>query len=156
MHMKPFSLLRNQLSQNQRYTATCRSLRIIALLTLLTGALNLSGCSFFEPHKIPIQQGNAVTQEMVNKLKPDMTKRQVLYILGTPLIVDPFNPDQWHYNYKIQRGVKVITRYRFSVHFENDKLVSFTGDFKPTNTDTTDDDPTLSDNTQSEQQDATN
>lgn len=154
--MKLFSLLHNHLSRSQCHVAKHKALPIIALLVLFTGAFNLSGCSFFEPHKIPIQQGNAVTQEMVNKLKPDMTKRQVLYILGTPLIIDPFNPDQWHYNYKIQRGVKVITRYRFSVHFENDKLVSFTGDFKPTNTDTTDDDPTLSDNTQSEQQDATN
>lgn len=75
----------------------------ILLIGLITASI--SACTnFFKPHKIAIQQGNIVTKEMFNKLAIGMDKRQVKYILGTPLIVDTFVPDQWHYIYSLRLG----------------------------------------------------
>ena len=58
----------------------------------------LSAC-FLKPYKIDVQQGNFLDQEMVAKLKPGMTRSQVRFLLGTPLIADPFHPDRWDYVY---------------------------------------------------------
>jgi outer membrane protein assembly factor BamE len=62
----------------------------------------LSGCSWIKfpsIHKVSVQQGNIISQEMVDKLQVGMTKPQVQFILGTPLIVDTFNPARWDYYY---------------------------------------------------------
>ena len=63
--------------------------------------LLLSGCSYIPtlPYKIDIQQGNVVTEEMVEKLKPGMSRSQVRFVLGTPLITDVFHADRWDYFY---------------------------------------------------------
>lgn len=83
------------------------------------------------PHRIEVQQGNLVTQEMLAKLKPGMTPSQVRYLLGTPLIVDPFHKDRWDYAYSLRKGGKVIEQRRITVLFENDKLKSVEGDVTP-------------------------
>lgn len=69
--------------------------------TLLISFLLLSACSV---HKIDIQQGNVITQEMFEKLKLGMDKERVELILGTPLIVDPFHRDRWDYVYIFKAG----------------------------------------------------
>ena len=69
----------------------CLIVMTVMLLAATSGCLSRLG-----PHELTIQQGNVVTQKMVNKLKPGMTKRQVEYILGTPLIVDAINNNEWH------------------------------------------------------------
>ncbi|HEC19879.1 MAG TPA: outer membrane protein assembly factor BamE [Gammaproteobacteria bacterium] len=77
--------------------------RTFLLLTflLLPQVLLLSACSV---HKIDVQQGNVITQEMFEKLKVGMDKKRVLGILGTPLIVDPFHRDRWDYVYIYHAG----------------------------------------------------
>ncbi len=71
------------------------------LLFLLFTGLLLSACSV---HRIDIQQGNVITQEMLEKLTVGMEKKQVTRLLGTPLVEDPFHKDRWDYIYRYQAG----------------------------------------------------
>lgn len=113
-----------------------------ALKTLRTGlllgiALTLGACSmpslqFPGVYKIDIQQGNIITQEMIDQLRPGMTKRQVMFVMGSPLVRDPFDQDRWDYVYSYQPGGGVRGQERVTMFFENDLLTHFTGDFKPT------------------------
>ena len=76
-------------------------------------------------HRIDIQQGNVVTEEMLDKLKPGMEKRKVRFILGTPLIVSAFNKDRWDYVYSFQSGREEREereQRRISLFFEGDRL----------------------------------
>ncbi|WP_085578413.1 MULTISPECIES: outer membrane protein assembly factor BamE [unclassified Pseudomonas] len=104
------------------------------LLTSFTfvGLLALAGCSFPGVYKIDIQQGNVVTQDMIDQLRPGMTRRQVRFIMGNPLIADTFHPDRWDYLYSLQPGGGERQQERISVNFNaNDQLVSLSGDFMP-------------------------
>ncbi|MEQ1772869.1 MAG: outer membrane protein assembly factor BamE [Burkholderiales bacterium] len=83
------------------------------------------------PHKIDIQQGNAVTQEMVAKLQPGMTRNQVRFALGTPLLVDPFRTDRWDYFYSYMKRGEVTEQRRLVVYFKDDKLDRLEGDVIP-------------------------
>jgi outer membrane protein assembly factor BamE len=94
----------------------------------------LSACSFVGfpgVYKIDVEQGNIVTQEMTDQLKPGMTRRQVRFILGTPLVEDTFHPDRWDYLYVLRNGPDVLDEARISVVFEGDTLVTVSGDYLP-------------------------
>ncbi|MEE4690593.1 outer membrane protein assembly factor BamE [Pseudomonas alliivorans] len=104
------------------------------LLTSFTfvGLLALAGCSFPGVYKIDIQQGNVVTQDMINQLRPGMTRRQVRFIMGNPLLTDTFHADRWDYLYSLQPGGGERQQERVSLIFnESDQLVSLSGDFMP-------------------------
>lgn len=103
-----------------------------ALSVLLTACGNIGALEFPGVYKIGIPQGNIITQEMVDQLRPGMTKRQVIFVMGTPLVRDPFHQDRWDYIYSYQPGGGVRGQERVTVFFENDQLVRFTGDFVPT------------------------
>ena len=105
--------------------------RIIISVSILL-ALGLSGCTFFPGvHKIDIQQGNLVTQEMINKLKPGMSRSQVRYVLGTPLVADTFEQDRWDYFYSLKPGADEVITKRLTLYFEDEKLARFSGDYRP-------------------------
>ena len=87
----------------------------------------LAGCMLV-PHKIDIQQGNYVDQEMVAKLKPDMTRSQVRFILGTPLVADVFHPNRWDYVYLTGKAGEVRRQRRITAVFDGDKLKYIDGD----------------------------
>lgn len=98
-------------------------------------ALALGGCkqapelpSIISPYKIDIQQGNIITQEMLSKLKAGMTRSQVRFALGSPLVIDPFRGDRWDYVSLYQKQGKEAERRRITVIFEEDKLVRIEGD----------------------------
>lgn len=108
-------------------------------LSLLVLALPLAGCSSWKnpvdnvvekitPYQLEIPQGNVVTQDMLAKLKPGMTPSQVRYVLGAPLVVDPFRDNRWDYVTLTTRGGKVTERRRITVVFEQGKLKSVEGD----------------------------
>jgi len=80
------------------------------------------------PHKIDIQQGNYVDQAMVAKLKPEMTRSQVRFILGTALIADPFHTSRWDYVFLTGKANNVHAQHKISVLFEGDKLKRVEGD----------------------------
>ncbi|MEH6470985.1 MAG: outer membrane protein assembly factor BamE [Halopseudomonas sp.] len=99
------------------------------LFIMLTG---LNGCTFFPGvHKIDIQQGNLVTQEMVDKLKPGMNRNQVKFVLGTPMVADTFNQDRWDYLYSFRPGGEETVQKRLTLFFVDDKLSHFSGDYRP-------------------------
>lgn len=108
--------------------------RIKLLLSslLFVGLAALAGCSFPKVYKIDIQQGNVVTQDMIDQLKPGMTRRQVRFVMGNPLITDTFHANRWDYLYSLQPGKGKSRQERVSLIFdENDKLASLSGDFRP-------------------------
>lgn len=78
-----------------------------------------------------IQQGNIVTQEQVNELRPGMTKRQVRFLLGTPMLADVFHANRWDYAFTQGVGSIPTERRHVTVFFENDRLVRITGDLRP-------------------------
>ena len=76
-------------------------------------------------HKIDIQQGNIVDQKMIDQLKPGMTRAQVRFVLGTPLIADTFDQSRWDYFYSYRTGNGDEYTETFSVFFKDDTLDSF-------------------------------
>ncbi|MFJ3009013.1 outer membrane protein assembly factor BamE, partial [Pseudomonas fluorescens] len=96
------------------------------------GRLALAAWSCPGVYKIDIQQGNVVTQDMIDQLRPGMTRRQVRFIMGNPLLTDTFHADRWDYLYSLQPGGGERQQERMSVIFNsNDQLVSLSGDFMP-------------------------
>ena len=93
--------------------------------------LLITGCSSIPSvlYKIDVQQGNIITQEMVDKLKPGMGRSQVRFVLGTALIDDVFHKDRWDYVYRLLQHGNLVEEYKLTVFFEDDKLVRTAGDF---------------------------
>lgn len=80
---------------------------------------------------MPIQQGNLVTSKMMMQLKPGMTKTQVRFVMGTPLISDSFHKDQWDYFYQMEKDGAIIEKRRVTLIFEKDLLNKVKGDVIP-------------------------
>lgn len=101
----------------------------ILLVTLYV--LTLSSCGWFPGvHKLDIQQGHIITEDMVKQLKLGMSKRQVRFVLGNTLLPDTFNDNRWDYYYSIKMGRDgSVTKRLYTVYFENDKLVKTEGDY---------------------------
>jgi outer membrane protein assembly factor BamE len=87
--------------------------------------------SFPFVYKMTVQQGNIITEEMVDALEPGMTKSQVRYLLGTPLLTDLFHADRWDYVYTIRRGHQEMDVKPFAVFFKDDALVRVEGYIRP-------------------------
>jgi outer membrane protein assembly factor BamE len=105
------------------------------LLPLLAGCTEVPTIPGFTPFRMEIQQGNFVDQEMVSRLKPGMSRDQVRFILGTPLVADVFHADRWDYVFsrRPQNG-KQLEQRRLSVFFEDNKLKHLDGDVVPSGT----------------------
>lgn len=104
-----------------------RSMTIIYKTILLLSAVALiTSCSLFRPD---IQQGNFITLKEVNQLKTGMSKREVRFIMGTPLIIDPFQSDQrWDYFYSFRSSKKQnIDQRRVTLLFSGDQLEQILG-----------------------------
>ena len=109
----------------------------ILLLTSLCAALLLSGCSLKRPqlprvHKITVQQGNVITQQMIDKLKPGMTRSQVAFIMGEPVVRNSFNDNRWDFVYTIELPGVFSTSQMVSLFFVDGQLAYFTGNMIPT------------------------
>lgn len=99
-------------------------------------SLTLASCSTLMEHlpgvyKLDIQQGNIIDQEMIDQLRPGMRKRQVLYVLGSPMLTDVFHPERWDYIHSVQKDGGPRMQKRISLYFEGDSLIGVQGDFKP-------------------------
>ena len=111
---------------------TPKSINQILLMLLCTVSITLSGCGIIPGvYKIDVQQGNVVTQDMVDQLRPGMTQRQVRFIMGTPLIQDTFHPERWDYLYSLKSGRSDRVQERISLNFDDNRLVGLSGDFIP-------------------------
>lgn len=104
-------------------------------LPILALVLLLPACSYIpmapSVYKIDIQQGNVVTPEMLARIKPGMTKSQVRFALGTPLITDAFHANRWDYAYRYQKAGKLTEQRHVTAIFENDLLLRLEGDLPP-------------------------
>ncbi|MBU0603755.1 MAG: outer membrane protein assembly factor BamE [Gammaproteobacteria bacterium] len=106
----------------------------IVLLSLLAGCSSVPSAlditNRLNPYRIDIRQGNLVTQEMVAQLKAGMTRDQVRFLLGTPMLSDVFHPDRWDYVYYYKPGNRPqdLQQRRLIVYFDNDLLASVGGD----------------------------
>lgn len=103
---------------------------LAAIFVLLLAACSVtdSVSEKLTPYKIDIQQGNVVTQEMVAKLKPGMTRAQVRFILGTPLITDAFHANRWDYVYRYQKAGKLMEERKLALFFDQELLQRVDGD----------------------------
>ena len=110
----------------------------LLFLSLLACSVFLTGCGstvpIVKPFKMDIQQGNVVTSKMLLQLKPGMTKSQVKFIMGTPLIVDSFHSNRWDYFYQMRQAGKIKEQRRVILDFENELLARVRGDVVPEGT----------------------
>jgi outer membrane protein assembly factor BamE len=115
-----------------------RFLRLAALLALAALAAGCETIKTYVPdvrqfgvYKLDINQGNFITQDMVDKLRVGQTRQQVRTILGTPLLSDPFHKDRWDFVYQYSKNGKVVETRQFTVYFADDKLARWEGDEAP-------------------------
>ena len=96
-------------------------------------ALASCGSNFGFPgvYRINVEQGNVVNAEMIEKLRPGLNKRQVRYIMGTPLIEDSFHDDRWDYRYLLRNGTETIAETRLTLWFDGDELARVEGPDAP-------------------------
>ena len=95
-----------------------------AALYLIIGAslLTLNGC--VRSYRVEIQQGNVISAEQIEKITPGTSRNEVRFILGTPLIEDPFHAERWDYFYSLDPAKgELVTKYRLSVWFENNQVL---------------------------------
>lgn len=94
------------------------------LITIICGAILclLSACTIVQ--RLDIQQGNVVDDSMLKQLQPGMSKRQVLFVMGTPLLTDPFHRDRWDYKYYLSKDAKVVSHYRVTLYFNDQGTLS--------------------------------
>lgn len=96
----------------------------ILLLSLVAGCSSVN----IGPHKIDVQQGNALDQENVSRLKVGLNRSQVRFLLGTPLVVDPFRTDRWDYVYVNYKAGKLAEQKRITLFFDGEVLARIEGD----------------------------
>ncbi|GAB4266024.1 MAG: hypothetical protein Kow0065_16850 [Methylomicrobium sp.] len=82
-------------------------------------------------YTLDIQQGNIIDQEIINQLRPGMSKRQVLYVMGSPMLIDAFQEQRWDFIYSEQKSGEARMQKRVSLFFKEDNLVGVQGDFRP-------------------------
>ena len=116
-----------------RYDAHAMSIR--KLTTVYISTLLLAGCAGHIPfaYEVPVQQGNIITEAMVEQLRPGMTQEQVRYVLGTPAIEDPFHADRWDYVYSLDVENEPMRVDRLTVHFRDGRLARVEGNLAPAN-----------------------
>jgi outer membrane protein assembly factor BamE len=112
-------------------------LKLFIALLFVSSAF-LTGCGakvpVIKPFKMDIQQGNVVTSKMLLQLKPGMTKSQVKFIMGTPLILDSFHSNRWDYFYQMRQAGKIKEQRRVILEFDKDLLTRVRGDVVPEGT----------------------
>lgn len=94
----------------------------LALLSTLLASCSYLSTPVLSPYKMDIRQGNYVTAEMREKIKPGMSKQQVRSVLGTPLINDVFHGNRWDYLYRLEHQGKVVEKQRLTLYFEGENL----------------------------------
>ena len=106
---------------------------ILSLSLLSVPLMSCSTAVEYLPYvyKIDVNQGNVIDQAMIDQLRPNMTKRQVLYIMGSPMLVDFFHQNRWDYVYLSKKGGEELEQKMVSIFFENDQIKGVQGDLRP-------------------------
>lgn len=95
----------------------------LVFLSMLLASCSYISSPVLSPYKMDIRQGNYVTQEMREKLRLGMSKSQVRYVMGTPMISDAFHGNRWDYVYSLEQRGEVVERQQLTLYFEGDNLV---------------------------------
>ena len=101
------------------------------LAAILAVSAILSSCALPRVYKVTVQQGNVITQQMVDDLQPGMTREQVAYVMGEPVIKNPFDQDRWDYVYTLRVPGVVNDHMKISLFFTDGLLSHFVGDLAP-------------------------
>ena len=128
-----------------RVGAAGRSGRYATLAVLVAGAA-AGGCALndpnrsglLEPYRIDLPQGNYVTAENVDRVEQGMTREQVRFVLGTPLLRDLFHPDRWDYLFRYRFPDGTVEQRKVTVHFRDDRVAAIEADALPQREDATD------------------
>jgi outer membrane protein assembly factor BamE len=105
--------------------ASCSSMR--SMVPSSANPLN-----WVTPYKVDVIQGNFVSKEQVDQLRPGMSREQVKAVLGTPLMASLFHADRWDYVFTLKRQGVEPQSYKYTVFFKGDQLDRFAGDEMPT------------------------
>jgi len=104
-------------------------MRKLLILFGLVASLSVLGCSI---HRIDIQQGNVLDREMVEDIRLGMSQEQVQFVLGTPLLLDPFHNNRWNYVYTLKKRKNSLEQQSLTLVFENEKLARIIKESYPT------------------------
>ena len=104
---------------------------IAALAVTVALATILTSCALPRVYKVTVQQGNVITQQMVDSLQPGMTREQVAFVMGEPVIKNPFDQDRWDYVYTLRVPGVVEDHMKMSLFFTDGLLSHFVGDLAP-------------------------
>ncbi len=107
-----------------------------AFFLILPACLTISACSYVVEnlpgvYRLEIQQGNIIDQTMVDQLRPGMSKRQVIFVMGSPMLSNFFHKNRWKYIYYRKSGDGDKTKKQLVLFFNEDELTGVQGDFKP-------------------------
>jgi outer membrane protein assembly factor BamE len=128
-HFKAYSKrISDHLPRNIPRMTLSRLARVAFLVTAISGCSSVP--RIVNEYKIDVQQGNVLTQDMVSQLRPGLSRDQVRFILGTPVLMDMFHANRWDYVYRLQKGNSgAVEMRKFSVFFDSGgKLSSVSGD----------------------------
>ena len=93
--------------------------KLTRIVTLSAALLLVSGCSYFGVYKRDIPQGNLVTADMVEQLRPGMTRDDVVHVMGRPLLEAPFDANQWDYVFRLDQAYSDVERRRVTLTFSD-------------------------------------
>jgi len=102
--------------------------KLALLLSILTITIALSGCQRFSVYKLSIEQGNVIEQKDVDKLEVGMTRKQVRYVLGSPIAANTFDGDSWTYYYSIRNAAGTTKEATVVISFDGDTVSAIKGD----------------------------
>ena len=104
----------------------------VILACLAQAACSMPNFRLPRVHKVTIQQGNVITQQMIDKLEPGLTRSQVAFIMGEPIYRNTFDDTRWDYLYSIEIPGVYEEQKRLSIFFDGDVMTHFDGDYSPT------------------------
>ena len=111
--------------------------KTLLISLFMVAIVSLPSCSWIPTFKFPgaykitVQQGNVIEQKDVDELKKGMSKKQVKYVMGNPLLIDTFNQNRWDYYYSKKDPKGHIEEKKLTLFFIDGKLNSFRGDYTP-------------------------
>lgn len=125
--------------------ASNRPRRCAALAVLIAG-MAVGGCALndpnrsglLEPYRIDLPQGNYLTSESVDRIEEGMSREQVRFVLGTPLLRDLFHPDRWDYVFRYRFPNGTVEQRKVTIHFRDERVVAIEADALPQREDASD------------------
>ena len=119
------------MSANHRYGVQTASIVLACAVLASCGSSAINPVNWITPYKVDVIQGNFISSEQVEQLRPGMSRDQVRAVLGTPLLASLFHADRWDYVFTLKRQGVDSQTYKYTVFFKGDQLESFAGDAMP-------------------------